>query len=181
MNLSSPIRFFQIPALTGARETPIISRLGISRLESYVQFALPQLTTIILLAHMVFGCCTHHLHACETDCCSEPTANADDCRCETHLHDEHSTNFENGITRSSQGGDHHEQHQCAGGDCTFVFGQPVADEVEEIATNVCLMDVVVTDDNLDSFYSNLDRGANQRFSIAGSSLRTHLALRVLLI
>ncbi|MEO8498056.1 MAG: hypothetical protein ABI614_23570, partial [Planctomycetota bacterium] len=80
-----------------------------------MRFPLPQITTFLLLVHMAFGCCGHHAHACEVDCCSEPAAIAEACACDTHQND--------GPAEDSEGGDHGERHHCAGDHCTFVSSQ----------------------------------------------------------
>ncbi len=138
-----------------------------------MRFPLPQITTFLLLVHMAFGCCGHHAHACEVDCCSEPAAIAEACACDTHQHD--------GPAEDSEGGDHGERHHCAGDHCTFVCSQSSPVQTGEFALDVCAREFVFTDINVDLLRSHLDRSFDQRISLAGISLRTHLALHVLLI
>jgi len=144
-----------------------------------VRFPLPQITTFLLVVHMAFGCCVHHGHACETNCCSAPAAAAKKCPCGTHRDDSVKAESMPGVDDFAGAGDHHERHHCTDADCTFVHSQPTADEIYEIAADVCPLDVVAAND--DSFQSELDRRLDQPHVIAGISLRTHLALCILLI
>jgi hypothetical protein len=169
----TPNRILRFPALTGTRERPIITWSRFSRLEPRVQFPLPQITTFLLLVHMAFGCCAHHAHTCEVNCCSEPAAVAEACACDTHLHD--------GPAEDSKSGDHGERHQCAGDHCTFVSSPSSPEQIDERATDLSPLEFVGTDVNVDLFRAYLDRSLDQRHSVAGISLRTHLALHVLLI
>ena len=138
-----------------------------------MRFPLPQITILLLLVHMAFGCCGHHAHACEIDCCAEPAARAEACACDTHQHD--------GPAEDSEGSDHGEQHHCAGDHCTFVSSQSSPEQIGEFELDVCPLEFVVADVSVDLFRSHFDRSFDQRISLAGISLRTHLALRVLLI
>ena len=138
-----------------------------------MRFPLPQITTFLLLVHMAFGCCGHHAHACEVDCCSEPAVSAEACACDTHQYDD--------PAEDSEGSDHGEQHNCAGDQCTFLSSQSSPEQIGEFALEVCPLEFVVADVNVDLFLSQLDRSFDQRIPLAGISLRTHLALHVLLI
>lgn len=144
-----------------------------------MQFPLPQITTFLLTLHMVLGCCTHHTHGCESDCCSVPAATTEACPCGTHRDDEVTTEPRNGVVDLAEGGDHGERHDCAGDDCTFVHSQPTPNQNNASTADICPLDLVAADD--DSSHFHLDCGLDQRLSIAGSTLRRHLVLRVLLI
>jgi len=181
MTFTAPIRLTKFAALTGTRETPIITWSRLSRLESYVQFPLPQITALLLLVHMTFGCCMHHAHTCETKCCSQPTATAKACPCGTHRHDDVTEASFNGLEHFTEGGGHGDRHQCSGDHCTFVQTQSSPEEVDEHAADACPLELVDANGNVDLFSSYLDRSLDQPQSFAGTSLRTHLALRVLLI
>ncbi|MDA1049360.1 MAG: hypothetical protein O3C40_02630 [Planctomycetota bacterium] len=146
-----------------------------------MQFLLPQFTTFLLVMHMAFGCCMHHAHACEANCCSEPTATAEACPCGTHRHDDMTEGSVDGAGHVPEGGGHGQRHQCAGDHCTFVQSQPAPDEVGEFVANLCPLEMVATEGNVVSFRSHLDRSLDQPLSVAGTSLRTHLALHVLLV
>lgn len=178
MSPTSPNRRQLFPALTGAWEKPIISWFGFSRLESYVQFPVPQITTFLLLVHMAFGCCMHHAHSCESNCCSEPAAMAEACPCGTHRHTEEAEGSTNGVGEPTN---RPQKHQCSGDHCTFLQSQPLPEQMGEFAADFCQLEAIAADSGIDSFRSRLDRSQDQPFFLAGTSLRTHLALRVLLI
>lgn len=172
------IRRLLYPALTGAWEKPIIRWLGFSRLESYVQFPVPQITTFLLLLHMAFGCCMHHAHTCEVNCCPEPTAVAEACACGTHEEADHEGESAN---EDAEPANHPAKHHCSGDHCTFVQSQPSPEQMGEFVADFCPIEAVVTTDDVDEFRSQLDRSQDQHILHAGTSLRSHLALRVLLI
>ena len=171
----------KFPALTGIREMSIIRGPSVFRLESFVRFPLPQFTTFLLVMHMAIGCCMHHAHACEVNCCSEPAASAGACACGTHRHNEMAEVSQEGVGHDAEGDGHGDQHQCAGDHCTFLHGQPAPDEVGEFVADHCPLEIVAADGNAVSFRAHLDRSRDQPLSVAGASLRTHLALHVLLI
>ena len=130
---------------------------------------LPQLTTILLLVHLGFGCCTHHAHACETDCCATPAASVEACPCDKHRDDETPVRHDEG------------QHQCDGNPCSFVSSEPVPEEIGEFVLALCSLEVVTAGATSESYLANLNRSLDRRLPFAGPSLRTYLALRVLLI
>lgn len=138
-----------------------------------------QLTTILLLIHLGFGCCFHHAHVCEIGCCSAPVATADACPCDTHRHDDVPTGSPNGADFFAGGGHHGEQHQCDDAACNFVSSRPVADRIDELTTDVCPLAARAAE--IGSPLAQRGRGLGRPVSFVGSSLRTHLALRVLLI
>ncbi|MCB9925312.1 MAG: hypothetical protein H6822_24250 [Planctomycetaceae bacterium] len=180
MNVPALIRLTKFPALTGIGEASIITGSRLFRLESFVRFPLPQFTTFLLVMHMAFGCCMHHAHACEVNCCSEPAVSAEACPCGTHRDEELAEVSQDGVGHDAEG-DGHDQHQCAGDHCTFLHGQPTPDEVGEFVADHCPLEIAATDGNAVSVRSHLDRSLDQPLSVAGASLRTHLALHVLLI
>ena len=46
-----------------------------------------QLTTCMLVVHLVFGCCWHHTHQCEASCCETSAPTVGSCPCSHHHHD----------------------------------------------------------------------------------------------
>ena len=181
MNLTNPIRLTKFPALTGIGGASIITGSRRFRLESFVRFPLPQFTTFMLVMHMAIGCCMHHAHACEVNCCSEPAAAAEACGCGTHRHDEMAAVSHDEVGDDAEGDGHGDQHQCTGDHCIFIHSQPAPGQVGEFVADHCPLEIVATEDNAVSFRSQLDRSLDQPLSVAGASLRTHLALHVLLI
>ena len=181
MNFLRPVRTLQFPALTGSSEKPIIRRSRFSRLESYVQLPLPQITTFLLLLHLAFGCCMHHTHACESDCCSTPIAQAESCPCGTHQHNQVPALSGNDLKDLAERDHDAEQHQCIGDSCTFVHSQPSPEQIGEVTADIHPLEVITADSDAGTCRSQMGGNLDQPLPIAGSSLRTHLALRVLLI
>ncbi len=70
----------------------------------------------LVLLHATFGCCLHHAHACDVDCCDAPAATMSDCSCEEHQED-NSPIFSSSKECSSPG---HDSHHCTGDACTFM-------------------------------------------------------------
>ena len=133
-----------------------------------MQSPLPQLTTILLLVHLGFGCCTHHAHACETECCAAPAASVQACPCDTHRHEETPVRHDDG------------QHQCDGNPCSFIYSEPLREEIGEFAVELCSLEAAIGAAS-GLFIAHPNRNLDQRPPLAGNSLRTHLVLRVLLI
>lgn len=146
-----------------------------------MQSHLPQLTTVLLLIHLGFGCCFHHAHACEAECCPTPVAASEACPCRTHEHDEDSVNYGSTLDDFADGGHHGEQHHCAGEQCTFIALQPSLELTGEFVANSFALKVIAAGDEASSCRNYLDRNLDRLLPIAGPSLRTHLALRVLLV
>jgi hypothetical protein len=147
-----------------------------------VQFPIPQITTIMLLVHMVLGCCTHHVHACETHCCAAPTASAEACPCSTHQHDSDvPASPVNGLVKVAESGSHGGQHHCQGNTCTFVRVQPSPEHIGEFAADICPLELIVAECDADSHRPYLERGFDPLLSPARPRLRAHLVLHVLLI
>ena len=106
MNVPALIRLTKFPALTGIGEASIITGSRLFRLESFVRFPLPQFTTFLLVMHMAFGCCMHHAHACEVNCCSEPAVSAEACPCGTHRDEELAEVSQDGVGHDAEGDGH---------------------------------------------------------------------------
>lgn len=79
-----------------------------------MHFPIPQLATLLLLAHSVLGCCWHHAHACADDCCEEPAPVSVSCACSGHGNDRpHSDGAPSQNER-------HDGHNCQGQRCSFI-------------------------------------------------------------
>ncbi len=92
----------------------------------------------VLLGHVVFGCCFHHAHHCEADCCSAPSELAGNCPCEYHgdrTYRAHLGTDSVGCTGESDHSvtPHHQshepspsRHECEGHTCVFLgAGRPL--------------------------------------------------------
>lgn len=117
--------------LTTWLEKPIITWSVSLRLESYLKPLIPQITTALLLFHLVVGCCFHHAHACVMDCCDAPAAKAEDC-C-------HHGEEAEGTDTAPLGHDGHEddQHECDGGICVFMAADTDSDLLDSAQSQVC--------------------------------------------
>ena len=180
--------------LTKDWEKGMIPWRGLWRLESTMKIPIPQLTTILLLVHMAFGCCWHHAHSCAVNCCETPSARAEVC-CDGHRHHGLNSAYDDrdrsdDDRRSNR---HHrsesapcdrstpDQHQCEGDRCSYVrSGRSPVEEGQ----------VCVLIPNLDAATTAILRG-NDSFVRAGNirqggsaerpPLRLHLRFAVLLI
>jgi hypothetical protein len=146
-----------------------------------VQFPVPQITVLFLLLHTAFGCCMHHVHTCEVNCCPAPAATAEACACGIHEHADHGDDSSDHGTSTTEPANHSPKHHCSGDHCTFVQSQRSPVQLGEIVADVCPLDAAVTCADVEAIRAELDRSQDQRILHAGTSLRTHLALRVLLI
>ena len=164
-----------LTALTGWPEKPIIRWKGVSRLESYVQFPIPQMTTFILLGHLGLGCCWHHAHTCTATCCESPAVTAGLCGCDVHAHNE---------TKHGQYGysdDTRHRHQCDGDRCLFVRWEPSPDQKGELHFDLCPLDVALSPTKSELIYSRQTCGQDHSLRDDGLRLRAHLLFSVLLI
>jgi hypothetical protein len=80
--------------------------------------------TAAVLLHATLGCCFHHAHSCEADCCDTPSKTADGCPCHSDehressdvtSHDEHHSDHD----RPHHDRPHHGRHKCEGAECSF--------------------------------------------------------------
>lgn len=87
-------------------------------------FPVPQLTTLVLLAHSLLGCCWHHAHACADECCPTPAPTAAACLCNEHQHPHCQPDPEDGGQHPDHGPfphQHHDaDHACQASRCTFL-------------------------------------------------------------
>ena len=145
---------------------------------------LSSILTVSVMCHATFGCCVHHSHSCESNCCDEPAVMASSCGCESHAHDEMTLSDEFDTTEQ-QHSRQHENHDCEGECCTF----PSPEES-------CRLSGLENSQNLPLLYaldlSTLDSAASstllrrnlfQQVALykLGSRLRLHLVIDVLLI
>ncbi len=77
---------------------------------------------ISMMTHATLGCCFHHAHSCESNCCDLPTATASSCECGSHGDGERERPNDARVHREFRGADHsqhHGQHECEEGSCNF--------------------------------------------------------------
>jgi hypothetical protein len=85
-----------------------------------MHFPIPQVTTLVLLAHSLLGCCWHHAHACAEACCADPAPMAASCACHSHPREQVGEQVEG--RRHSDGApsqNGQDDHQCQGQRCTY--------------------------------------------------------------
>lgn len=141
-------------------------------------------TTVALsvMLHATFGCCSHHAHTCETNCCDVPAAKASACGCGSHGHGEQRSpqdagNFD--IAQQTQHSEHHGEHECEGESCSFAStAESPQFELIILQDFVCVFDVPARP-QVTSHGPNPHRSTG--LNAARSSLRLHLLLDVLLI
>lgn len=89
------------------------------------------LTNVILIAsmvvHAIFGCCIHHEHSCEADCC-DTLSSAEACSCGGP--DDCDPSDVATLDQPDDGEREHSQHaphQCEGGKCNFARTETSSD------------------------------------------------------
>ena len=82
----------------------------------------------IVLMHATLGCCVHHAHSCEVDCCGTPAATSADCPCNEQ--DVASDASVSGLTSDSSHG--HDAHRCEGDACAGIVATSSDDDVIDI-------------------------------------------------
>jgi len=135
--------------------------------------------TASVLVHAAFGCCLHHAHACETDCCDSPTAAASDCSC--HGHDKVCESASNSsvdslTTETEQPS--RSKHECKGVKCNLgLISSSSAQSLQSIDAPPAIFTIpdreIATTSG--ATYANLGKGT------APIGLRPHLFLAILLI
>lgn len=144
-------------------------------------FPVSHITAFVLLLHMLLGCCLHHAHTCEMGCCSEPAAAAEPCGSHAHQHADHDDHSAGEGSKGSDPGEHPHKHHCNGERCTFIQKQPSPEQLGVFAVESCPLEVAVSGYDADAVRVSFEGMNSQPVRVAGNSLRTHLALRVLLI
>ncbi len=133
-----------------------------------------QLTSCLLLVHMVLGCCACHVPLSNVPCATLTSPTHAACHDQGQHQDEHRS------TPPSNGDEH--RHDCQGEHCIFVLSKPVQDSQRdslEVGTFVNLQDAVHCP--LSPHPSSLSPAWHPPIPIAATPLRRHLLLRVLLI
>ncbi|HJN09151.1 MAG TPA: hypothetical protein QF564_10710 [Pirellulaceae bacterium] len=147
-----------------------------------MQAVTSHLATYLLLIHMVLGCCFHHAHACELECCPEPVANDQTCDCSAHDALDQTAAELAGIVGDlpADRRDHH-QHQCEGDQCRFVVVERTSEQGRKLNVGVRSLSLAITGHGFDAVGKTIIPGTVYSHSKSGFSLREHLRLRVLLI
>ena len=127
----------------------------------------------LVLMHATFGCCMHHAHSCEVDCCDAPAATAVDCPCRGH--EDETVSRAIGVANDSSRD--HDSHRCDGDACTAVVTQSSDDDAVNLADQptaiVCGVAALTAVANA--------AGLRRPSGVVSSAPRLHLVLSVLLI
>ena len=128
--------------------------------------------TALVVVHTTFGCCIHHAHSCESECCDSPTPSAADCPCSGHEHGE--PNIPDAPTVSYDSSHGHDSHRCEDDPCLFFSTMSHSEFGESFGkTYVTVCHAVTTEPQV--------AVAVQRSTPIVPVTRVHLALSVLLI
>jgi hypothetical protein len=170
-------------ALTAQRGLPKNRWVGVLRLESYMQFPIPQITSLMLLVHMGLGCCGHHAHQCVVDCspvadqtpgsvCGDAIVHqhAGSC-CEEDRHHERS--------KHRQPDPH--RHLCEGLRCSFVRSERAPETSGELRLEICPWVTPAALDQVGAIHLGLVRNSAEPPFGERAPLRPHLLFSVLLI
>jgi len=137
----------------------------------------------LLLIHMMLGCCLHHAHACERECCPEPEAISLACDCNSHDIDVIRPASELAGIVGDLPQDRHDnhQHQCEGDQCRFVGGERTSTHDHKLTVDMRSISLAMFSHGSNGTGKTIVPGFDHSDSISGFSLRAHLRLRVLLI
>ncbi len=158
---------------------PIVRWRGCSRLQSYMQFPIPQITTLMLLVHLSLGCCWHHSHSIAANCCSPPIRHVHTC-CGHHHEPSPSLcrQYDDGPNRND---DTPPPHHCDGERCSFVWWKPSAKQKGEGSLAIGTFDATVASFKPARSLSHQILGKNGSACQSNVRLRAHLLFNVLLI
>lgn len=130
----------------------------------------------LVLMHATVGCCVHHAHSCEVDCCELPAATAVACHCDGHSHEK-----DNGPGASLELANHsnhnRDSHDCEAAPCSFVASRS-ADKVWDVALDSATAIAFIG--SAASFGRTLSI-APETPDVVSSAPRLHVILSILLI
>jgi hypothetical protein len=147
-----------------------------------MRFAMPQITTLVLLVHMGLGCCWHHAHACALPGFSTHAAFG-------AVHDDGppSESSHHPCDRHDRAGssvpadqDEH-KHPCEGDRCTFVRSKPASELDRDLDASACSAATNFASPEPLVLSPCLLTQADLAPANRHGPLRMHLLLRVLLI
>ena len=141
---------------------------------------IPQLTALLLFVHISFGCCLHHAHTCEMNCCAVPSSTAESCPCSDHQHDNDSP-LHKDDEQSSKHGKSPCEHRCGGDKCVFNKTETSSDVLVHFSQDLARLDFApgLTSPQVASATCATDMEARQPAGYP--PLRTHLFHQILLI
>ena len=169
--------------LTARGESPMIRSRGLARLESYMQFPVPQITALLLLVHLGFGCCWHHPHTWTAVRCDAVSCDGVD-RCHATVantgHGSSEANHHDDPHQRHEGGEQHPQH-CEGTSCVFARLDHVPEWDDAVWTAVSSWVRTAWNPQDDVISSHVCRTLDHGMCDKPVPLRAHLVYQVLLI
>lgn len=144
-----------------------------------MRFPVTQLTALLLLIHMGFGCCFHHAHACDSGGCELESISAEEC--ETHGHAHASAIGHTDSTELPFDICHHRQHShpCFGDDCTFVAARTRLVTGIEEANHFISLSTVDSSGSLSTGHCDTLAFGRATERLRPPLRRTHLQLHIL--
>ena len=161
--------------LTAARFEPIMKWRGFSRLEATVRFPVPHITAIMLLAHVVLGCCWHHSHRCVASERTPAPESTTSCHAGDHVHSE----AEHDPHDHNQGLPY--QHHCDGDRCSFLPSEPSPMQAGMVYFAPCFLDLTFLPTSSQLTRPRFHHSQDPSLHNGGLPVRAHLLLGVLLI
>jgi hypothetical protein len=132
--------------------------------------------TSIVFMHATVGCCLHHAHACEVDCCDTPAITSEECLC--HKHEEGAVAIPSGLVNDSNR--EHDAHSCDGDACAAFVAQSSDDDLADILDQPPALTCCVAELNaVVSIAQTPEQGIPS--DVVSSAPRLHLILSVMLI
>ncbi len=144
---------------------------------------LSTILAVSVMLHATLGCCFHHAHSCEINCCDVPAATSNSCSCDSHHHDgqwtlRHAAKSE--IAPHNKHSEPRGEHQCEGESCSFTTTEDSPQfELTAFQNLACAFDLLTRALQAASDGLSLIKPAAP--NDACSNLRLHLLLGVLLI
>lgn len=166
-----------ISALTGSREHPMIAGRGFLRLEFFVRFLIPQITTVLLLAHFGFGCCWHHAHTCDVACCNEPAPTAEQCSCDSHSHGNKKRSDDTPVQKDETP----HRHECDGSECVFMPSEPSPELSDDGNTGLFLLASALLAADVAQLHTCRQLSTDRPTRVLSPPVRAHLLFSILLI
>ena len=161
----------------------MIERLRFTRLDHFVRKLIPSVTIVLLMLHLMLGCCWHHEHMCSTHGRIAASSGKTPCPCDAHhQHDDRRSTAATTYQHVEQ--DHGQpqpcRHQCDHGPCVFLRtnGIPV---LELISEHINITFATPPTPALAAVIAGHPDLARPFDCPAGLPLRAHLLYQILLI
>ncbi len=166
--------------LTFRSQRERISLVRCFRLESYMQFSVPHITALMLLSHLLFGCCWHHDHSTAhaenaTDLRTSSTISATN-----HAHCHHHKGCDEPSDVPGDEDNLPAQRHCSSDQCSFVRTDSSPSQADS-RRELCLLDVTCLAVENGQLDIQCACPYVDTFHDIGPPVRTHLLCGVLLI